>query len=430
MYDIDNQNRSGGESFVRRHFLFLLSISLWSLGLGGVIDGYFTRPEITPDAAKFGWSEEAAKVDAPRIAALTPAFAIRDTEGNVISGAGKESSLWRFAKLCNNGKHIPTWRQESGDCVSMGWSNAIAYRQGYQIIQEGRFEKLEIPFPPYMYGISRVQVGKRQLGRGAGSIGAWAGQGSQGYGVVNVSQVTKLGIKYSGKLADKYGWEGPPEQLITLGKKHRVNQISQVKSWEDARDALAYGFPVTIASNVGFEGGYYDKDGKRFLRPAGKWPHQMCLIGMDDRPGHEKGAYCINSWGVDAHPKPIGDEPPGGFWIDWQTVQRITSQGDSWAYSDFDGFTISREDAVADWSIFKETKATEILSESPQEAVAALEAVEKPAEQTAVETIKEVRKWNATHVGIAFLISGTLSFVRWTGRRRRRESSCDCHCSF
>lgn len=419
-------------SYLKTYHWLIAGIALQVLGVVGILDGTMVAvPDVSAPENRFGWDEGSAKVDAPRIAAQMPAFAITDTDGNVLSGAGKSAELWRFAKVCNNGKHIPTWRQESGDCVSMGWSNALAYRMAYQIAQDGRSEKLEIPFPPYMYGVSRVQIGKRRI-RGQGSVGAWAAQGSQSYGVATTPQAESNGFKYSGKLADNWGWNGPPKVLIDLGKQHRVNQISPVRSWEDVRDALAYGFTVTVASNVGFDGGYYDRDGKRWLKRGGRWAHQMCFVGMEDRPGRSKGAFCLNSWGVDAHPKPIGDEPPGGFWVDWQTVQAMVQQGDSWAYSDFDGFVIDADTSGADWNIFKQ----DVIADSgdtqdAQVKSVALDEVEKPDEVTIPDQIHEVRKWNSARVGSGASLSGTVCMLVWLMRRRtsrRRRSSKDCSC--
>jgi hypothetical protein len=366
---------------------------------GGLIDRLFLTPlEITPKGQRFGWNEQLAKAEAPRIAAGMPKFAVTDADGRPVSGAGQFAELWKFGQLANSGSHIPTWKQESGDCVSMGWSNAIAYRQAFQIANEHRNESLKVPFPPYMYGVSRVLIGKRQLGRGAGSIGAWAAQGSLSYGVLPVEQATQLGFSYSGKLADQWGWTGPPKDTTDYGSRFRIKTVSQVRSWEDVRDALVHGYPVTVASNVGFDGGAYDRDGKRWLRVRGNWGHQMCFIGAEDRIGRVKGAYCLNSWGADAHQKPLNGEPPGGFWVDSATVQKMVGQGDSWAYSDFDGFPA---EAVADWNKFR-ARVTE-----PDEQ-AELAAVDEPDPQP---LFLEVRKMFAPSLLMLTLMIGVSLFA-------------------
>lgn len=349
----------------------------------GIIDrSLFSPDEISDQEHRFGWNEALAKQESPGIAALMPKFAIRDNDGNVISGEGKSSELWKFAKVANGGKHIPTWKQGSGDCVSMGNSNAGAYLQGVRIGKDGRPETLKIPFPPHNYGASRVLIGKRQLGRGPGSIGGWGAQASISYGVFPVDEAERQGFTYGKQLADNWGWNGPPQSTLDYSKQFRIKTVSQVKTWDDLRDALVFGFPVTVASNVGFDGGSYDRDGKRWLRARGSWPHQMCFIGVEDRPGHIKGAYIINSWGADAHPKPLNDEPPGGFWVDAQTAHRMVSQGDSWAYSDFDGFPAT-DDVGGDWTAFKaEAKA------DPQKAELVARAEQPSPQQTLLETRK------------------------------------------
>lgn len=387
-----------------RRGLFIVAAILALLGSLGLVDGsWISLPELTPLNQRLdGWDEAAAKVEAPIVAAQMPKFQITDRDGNVVSGAGQNAELWKFAKVANQGLHIPTWKQQSGDCVSMGWSNAVAYRMAFQIAREQRNEILKIPFPPYMYGISRVQIGKRNI-RGAGSVGAWAAQGSQGYGVYPIDQASKDGYTYSGRLADEWGREGPPQTAIQFASKFRIRTVSQVKSWEDVRDALVHGYPVTVASNVGFNGGSYDRDGKRWLRASGRWAHQMCFVGVEDRPGREKGAYCLNSWGEDAHPRPLSDEPRGGFWVDWQTVQRMVAQGDSWAYSDFDGF---QADPLADWNKFRE----ELIESGAPAAVVAAEAPE-------VVTVKEVRKMYAVPISLSLLGVSCLLLVIAVSRR-------------
>lgn len=377
------------------------AVGLIMFALGGLVDRTFVSPEqVTPEDARFGWNESVAKEEAPRIAAMMPKFAITDADGNVVSGAGQNAELWRFTKLVNGGKHIAGWKQETGDCVSFGAARAIMVRQAFQIAHDQRNEVLKIPFPPYIYGTSRVLIGKRQLGRQPGSVGAWAAQATQAYGVLPTEHAAALGYQYSGQLADQWGLQGPPRDAITYASKFRIRTVSQVRTWEDTRDALVHGYPVTVASNVGFTGGSYDLDGKRWLRARGNWGHQMCFTGVEDRPGRTKGAYCMNSWGVDAHPKPLNDEPPGGFWVDAATVQRMVSQNDSWAYSDFDGFP---SEQVADWNAFK--SQIEANHQPGEQEAELLARSEQPDPQP---VLMEVRSMFSLSLLWCCLVSGVL----------------------
>lgn len=375
-----------------------LTLILLTAGVAGLYDAFVwsAAEPVTPDEFKMGWDEKAAKAEAPRIAAMMPKFAILDAEGNQVSGAGKSAELWKYTKLANGGKHIATWRQESGDCVSMGVTNAISYRMAFQIAHEQRNEVLKIPFPPYSYGGSRVNIGKRQLGRGAGSIGAWGAQWAQSGGVYTVEQAALDGYVYSGSLADKWGWDGPPKKTVEYGQKFRIRTIAPVTTWEDCCDALVHGYPVTVASNVGFTGPFVDRDGKKWGSARGNWAHQMCFIGCEDRPGREKGCYVINSWGANAHPKPLNDEPPGGFWVSAGTVARMVGQGDSWAYSDFDGFPA----AEVDWQTFKE----DVIESGDQAEKDAVVIADEPEPEP---VLKEVRKMHAFHVSLSLLAIGS-----------------------
>lgn len=80
--------------------------------------------------------------------------------------------IWEFAKRVNGGQHLPTWRQESGDCVAMGCAQAGQYMSVFEIAIRGQEEMFKYWYPPFIYGASRVQVGGGRL-RGPGSTGAW-----------------------------------------------------------------------------------------------------------------------------------------------------------------------------------------------------------------------------------------------------------------
>ena len=65
----------------------------------------------------------------------------------------------------------------------------------------------------------------------------------------------------------------------------------------------------------------------------------MSILGVDDeykRPG----VLVQNSWGRNwiSGPK-RNNQPDGSFWVDAEEIERrILSQGDSWAFSGYEGF--------------------------------------------------------------------------------------------
>jgi hypothetical protein len=220
---------------------------------------------------------------------------------------------------------------------------------------------------PFIYGVSRTaeDLGNKRL-RGDGSVGAWAAHAVQQYGVLAADD---RGVpEYSGELSRQWGAKGVPEQFYWQASLFKVRTVARVQSYEDVRDALANGYPVTIASNVGFQMKPVVAGGKHWGRASGTWAHQMCLIGVDDKAvspfTSQPGAcYCLNSWGANAHGTPADDAPPGGFWIDRTTVERIVGQGDSWAFSNFDGFPVREQDFV----IFDSAAGSDVGVEIPEE---------------------------------------------------------------
>lgn len=293
---------------------------------------------VTPPAIRNGWNPSAVE---PEDVARFQTFAMADP---AYDSEGAQVKLWEFAKQINDGEHFPTFRQETGDCVGMGAANAGIYLQAVQIALNGAPFEFKPLFQPWIYGVSRTapDLGDGKLGRSAGSVGSWAAGAVQKYGVL---AATTPGVpKYSGRVADDWGFKGPPEKFYDAASQFKIRTIAQVRSYEDVRDALANGYPVTVASNQGFamEGKPYD--GKLWGVPRGHWAHQMCFIAVDDlakAPNGARGAvYCLNSWGAAAHGEPVDDAPPGGFWVDRRTVDRMVAQNDSWAFSNFDGFPL------------------------------------------------------------------------------------------
>ena len=255
--------------------------------------------------------------------------------------AGKRVVLWDYAKKVNGGKHLPTFRQEIGDCVSMGAANAVNYLACMEIIRLGEREEYRPAFQPYLYGISRVQIGGGRI-NGDGSIGAWAAEGARKYGVLFT---TDEGVPtYSGSVARKWGNRpGPPQSMIDQAKDNLVHSTALVTSYEQVRDAICNGYPVSVASNRGFQMQPRIDRGKSWGVPSGSWAHQMCFIGVDDDSARP-GCYLINSWGENAHGTPADDAPPGGFWVDAATVTQMVKQQDSFAWSQFDGFPANKLD--------------------------------------------------------------------------------------
>ncbi len=117
----------------------------------------------------------------------------------------------------------------------------------------------------------------------------------------------------------------------------------------------ATGYAIFVCSDVGFGDlgpGPITRDADGFLKPRGVWPHCMCIAGYQG--GTRKGFLIVNSWGDRWVAGPVGrftDIPPGSFWADFATVDRMLKQGDSFAVAGVDGFRRRRIDPT-DWTVF------------------------------------------------------------------------------
>lgn len=287
------------------------------------------------------------------VAADMPPFTVTGPDGQPVVQDNSRSTvlLWQAAQRVR-GKHLDHLIQQIGDCVSFGAANAVRYLLVGQIDRQPGVSEFRDPFPPYIYGISRVQIGGGRVGNSDGSIGAWAAKGVQQYGIVASDDP---GVPpYSGTVARQWGRQGPPRELIELGKRRLVKTVANVKTADDVRDAICNGYPVTIASDFGSKR-MIPQDGRIVAKRDGtRWMHQMCVIAYDGS-GQQPYFYVLNNWEPSMHPAPLNGEPPGGFWIEATTMQYIAAQGDSWAFSNFDGFPAQDIDPA--FNIFSRTEA-------------------------------------------------------------------------
>lgn len=279
-----------------------------------------------------GWGGRKLAVEANRRLGLRPLSAY---------GLPREAEtrrLWDFAVRVT-GEHLPNYRQEIGDCVSFGMKNAVQYLSCVEIAQGARFEYHAV-FPPFIYGVSRHDIGRDRLGSSDGSLGSWAAEGVRKYGVLFADDENVP--PYSGRVASQWGSRsGPPREFYGLAQDNPVKTVALVTSFTEAAVALSNGYPVTVASDQGFQMEGRIRDGKCWGVPAGSWAHQMCFIAVDMSA---RALFCLNSWGADLWSEQPDGAPPGGFWVAEQTCARMLAQEDSWACSQFEGFPAQKLD--------------------------------------------------------------------------------------
>lgn len=234
----------------------------------------------------------------------------------------KKFPIWKYTKKANGGKHIPTVNQGTGDCVSQGARHGVIHLSGYEIGRIGEEETFKIPFAPWIYGTSRMEpdCGNGQLGRGAGSTGAWAITAMKKYGIL--FECDEGVPSYSGSVADQWGRSRSAyEQFRAEASDNPIKKASRLTSVDQVRASLLAYEPVTFACMYDFGTGAVEKQGYRVLTRGGGGGHQVSLLWWIDDPF--PAAFMQNSWGPGCHtgPAPL-DEPDGGAWMLEADIER------------------------------------------------------------------------------------------------------------
>jgi hypothetical protein len=277
--------------------------------------------------------------DAPKFRPFSDTPAYRAWLFDDVATDPDDVFLWRAAKQVL-GNHLPTRQQgKTGSCVAFAFTNAAEYLALVQITQ-GTAEVFAEQAQEAVYAIARVNIGKGRARGEDGSYGAWCAGAVTQYGVVFRARYGSLDLtRYDERECRRLGDAGLPADVIAIARGHPIKDAAKVRTSAEAIAALRSGYPIAIVSNVGFGptwGNRRDKDG--FRAAQGSWPHGMALIGY--RASGRAGFYCMNSWGSDwiSGPTGPGAPPPGGFWIEPATVDRMLRAGDSFALSGLAGF--------------------------------------------------------------------------------------------
>jgi hypothetical protein len=249
-----------------------------------------------------------------------------------LSGSGKGKLALPFKNLLKfDAGFGPSERQVVGDCVSHATRNAIDVTRSCEIINGEREEFIARGATEGIYG-SRGHGGEGMTCSGAARFVNKTGGLliRQKYGSIDLST-------YQGRLAASWGRGGTPEALVQAAKKHQVKTISLINTVEQARDALANGYSISVCSSSGFSS---RRDQYGIASRSGSWAHAMAWIAMDDTQEVYKETLFLvqNSWGTWNNGPKRHDQPDGSFWIRERDAASMLGENGSWVFSDVDGF--------------------------------------------------------------------------------------------
>jgi hypothetical protein len=224
----------------------------------------------------------------------------------------------------------PSERQTTGDCVSHATRNAVDITRAVEIDIKGESESFEARGATECIYQSRGH--KRQGMTCSGAAKYVHEHGGiilrKDYGIVDLS-------KYNSELGTRH--KVPFDVYVREARKHQVKTISLIKTVEEARDALANGYAISVCSGYGFSS---RRDSKGIASKKGGWSHAMAWIACDDtRERHNETLFLVqNSWGKWNSGPRVYDQPEGSFWIREKDAKGMLASNGSWVFSNVDGF--------------------------------------------------------------------------------------------
>ncbi len=248
-----------------------------------------------------------------------------------LHGAGEGKLSLPFMSLLKfDAGHGPAERQTTGDCVSHSTRNALDLTRAVEIDIKGEAESFEGRSATEAIYQSRPWSGQGMTCSGAAKYVYQKGGIllRKDYGKVDLS-VYNSSLGANKKI--------PTSIYSTEAKKHQVKTISLITTIEEARDALANGYGISVCSNVGFSS---KRDKHGIARQSSGWNHAMAWEACDDtRTRLNEMLFLVqNSWGVWNSGPRVHNQPEGSFWIRESVARNMLSQNGAWVFSDVDGF--------------------------------------------------------------------------------------------
>ena len=203
------------------------------------------------------------------------------------SGKGKLSTPYK--SLLKLDKKAFDERQTTGDCVSHATRNACDISRAVEIdLHKHRKGWIARGATEAIYGARGHSGQGMSCARAATFV-------TQTGGILvrkNYPGVADFS-KYNRNLGAGWGGRGLPDKVIDLANDHQIKTASLIRTIEEARDAIANGYSISVCSNVGFSN---KRDKKGIAKRSGSWAHAMAWIACDDT-GNEPLFLVQNSWG-------------------------------------------------------------------------------------------------------------------------------------
>ncbi len=223
-----------------------------------------------------------------------------------------------------------------GSCVGHGTASALSVLNAVEIM----FRKEPQAFRAMhsadgMYGLAREAA--NMLRNGDGCTGSGAAKAVVDYGTLYNIRYDAADLSVDNPTrCRQYGTRGVGSALKNEASERKVLAVYRAKSAQEAWSLIGNGYPINVCSSQGFS---KQRDGDGVCRPSGSWSHSMSIIGRRTTNNGRKLFLIWNSWGDNWASGPYWEDMPfGSFWAEYNVVDGMLARGDSFAYSELDGF--------------------------------------------------------------------------------------------
>jgi len=212
-----------------------------------------------------------------------------------LTGAGTTHVLAQTFEAQVLKRNLPAEAQRRGTCVARGTFRACQDAYYYDLATHATVGKpVQLCFEP-IYGGSRVNIGRGQLGTNDGAAGAWAAEFVSTFGLLERAIYANLDLRQPREeLAVLWGnpGQGCPDNLLRLGRSHTV-RAHRVMNVDELADCIAAGYFAAYCSQMLW--GARDRDG--MARPESPGGHCEEIAGVFLTPSGRTAFVKQQSWG-------------------------------------------------------------------------------------------------------------------------------------
>ncbi len=223
-----------------------------------------------------------------------------------------------------------------GSCVGHGTASALSVLNAVEVAYRKEPQEFRaMHSADGMYGLAREAA--NMLRNSDGCTGSGAARAVSEMGTLYAIQYGNCDLSVDQPArARQFGRSGVGPALKAEAAKRKTLSVYRARTAAEAWSLIGNGYPINVCSNQGFLK-QRDKDG--VCRPGGTWSHSMSVVGRRTTDNGRKLFLIWNSWGDDWASGPYREDMPfGSFWADYAVVDKMLRSGDSFAYSELDGF--------------------------------------------------------------------------------------------